>query len=426
MASAGSLRVLSFARHLPEFGWQPLVVTIDDTGFPRIDAALLRRLPPDAEIIRSMTPFSGSFATRKRPNRTAQSGDVRVVVQSSASRRGWRSYGRSVFDRWVAVPDHTIAWHLLAGLKAGWLVRRNGIQAIVTSAPPISAIAGGLIAKAVSRATWVADLRDPWDDGTRGDRRTLRFRCGAALERRAVESADTVLANTPRFGERLRAESPDRAGRIEVLPNGYDEEEIGRARSQADGTSPERPLTIVHAGTFYPGERDPWPVLEGIARARDIVGGRRRFRVILAGDRVLEAWPDYAQRLSALRLDDVVELPGFLPHADTLACLAQADLAVLVQGGGFVLQVPSKAYEYLAVGTPVLAVTTEGATADLVRATARGTVVAPDDVEGVTRVVAATYQRRPERFMGPVEGIHSRRELAGRLATILDRLVERR
>jgi glycosyltransferase involved in cell wall biosynthesis len=73
---------------------------------------------------------------------------------------------------------------------------------------------------------------------------------------------------------------------------------------------------------------------------------------------------------------------------------AEADVLLLIQGGGFHMQVPSKAYEYLAMGRPILAITGDGATADLVRTSPIGRVVPPGDEEGI-----AAYLR--ERLTAP-------------------------
>jgi len=47
------------------------------------------------------------------------------------------------------------------------------------------------------------------------------------------------------------------------------------------------------------------------------------------------------------------------------------------------VSVPGKLYEYLAAGRPILAMTAEGETADIVRASGNGVVVPADDEAGI-------------------------------------------
>jgi len=59
---------------------------------------------------------------------------------------------------------------------------------------------------------------------------------------------------------------------------------------------------------------------------------------------------------------------------------------------GTSVQVPRKVYDYLGARRPILALTPEGATADLVRRSGIGLVVPPDDVGAIQSALAAVYQ----------------------------------
>src|SRR5439155_70479 len=54
-------------------------------------------------------------------------------------------------------------------------------------------------------------------------------------------------------------------------------------------------------------------------------------------------------------------------------------------------EIPGKAYEYLASGVSILALTQDGATADLIRNTGGGDVVDPKDIGGIKRAVFGRY-----------------------------------
>ena len=60
----------------------------------------------------------------------------------------------------------------------------------------------------------------------------------------------------------------------------------------------------------------------------------------------------------------------------------EADLLLLL-AEKFVIQIPGKTYEYLRAGRPILALTPEGALANLLRRIGGGLVVSPSDTAGV-------------------------------------------
>src|SRR5713226_2497088 len=53
-------RVRFFAKHLPEFGWEPIVLTVDPKHYEAaVDPENVQLLPPSLEVIRT-----GAFSTR--------------------------------------------------------------------------------------------------------------------------------------------------------------------------------------------------------------------------------------------------------------------------------------------------------------------------------------------------------------------------
>ena len=63
--AAGVFRTLCFVKYLPEFGWQPMVVTIspDDCGYP-CDLALLDQLPKNALVQHTEIRFPDDRITK--------------------------------------------------------------------------------------------------------------------------------------------------------------------------------------------------------------------------------------------------------------------------------------------------------------------------------------------------------------------------
>ncbi len=418
--AAGSLRVSSFVRYVAGPDWLPTVITTGELGVVFEDRTLLDDLPSDVQILRWFTSLVGSWAIRKKAPERPTGSPQGSAPQRSAWMRKARATARKLIDTKLFVPDHAVVWSIATGFRLGLLLRRTRTKVLLTSSPPHSLILTGWIARLLSGAAWIADLRDPWGGGDRLRRRAFRDRVGFGLETLAVRRADRVLANTQQFRDYLVRLAPDRADRIVIVPNGYDEEEIAHAKSEAATHPAGTAFRIVHAGALYKGLREPSDVLEAMARVRELTGGRD-IRLELPGDSGFHHDAGFLGRIAALGLSASVEFPGYVSHAAVLRKMASANVLLLIQGGGFPMQIPSKAYEYLAMGRPILAVTPEGATADLVRRSPLGTVVRPGDVDAIVSCLQRVLRGELENAPSALEPAASRRELALRLIPILDK-----
>lgn len=406
--SPGSHRVAAFARHLPSSGVDLTVVTTDEPRFPRLDPSTLDRIPRDVRVVRVGSTASGFHWIARR----SLDGIGPVVAR--------------LLDR-VARPDHAIAWSAIAGAVAGRIAAARGIDRIVTSSPPHSTLLSGAIARAIAGpgTRWVADLRDPLAGGTDTPNGAFSW-----LPVRALRAADGIVCNTSAMEAAIRADLP--AATTTTIPNGYDEDAVDRARRQTPVPRPGRDaFRIVHAGALYGGQRDPVGLIRAIGEAQSRAPRPVRFRLVLAGADPERLPPGVRDAVDRLPPPARVEFPGFLPHDAMLAAMADADLLVLFQPSSFPLQIPSKAYEYIALGRPLLALGAEdGATADLVRGYRRGRVVAHDDVDRIAATLVERAGSGPgDDDAGDDEEIRAlapgRREVSSRLARFLREIAGR-
>ena len=47
---------MKFIRYLPEFGWDPAVLTVRDADYPALDESLLREIPESVPVVRTAIP----------------------------------------------------------------------------------------------------------------------------------------------------------------------------------------------------------------------------------------------------------------------------------------------------------------------------------------------------------------------------------
>ena len=96
--------------------------------------------------------------------------------------------------------------------------------------------------------------------------------------------------------------------------------------------------------------------------------------------------------VARLGLQNCVRILPSVSKQEAIELMRQADMLLLIQPQA-PLQIPSKVFDYLTVGKPVLALLDEGATADLVRRSRIGLIAAPNDVEQIKGLLLRLIQR---------------------------------
>jgi glycosyltransferase involved in cell wall biosynthesis len=191
---------------------------------------------------------------------------------------------------------------------------------------------------------------------------------GERVARLVARYADAVTAVTDPIGEELKALG---VRRVQTIANGCDFEDFAGLSYQA-GTR----FRLTHTGSFF-GRRSPRAILEALAGTdADIVA--RFVGDFRSSDR------EWADRLD---LGDRLELHPYLPRRQVLELQRDSEALLLLipeSGGRGRAVLSAKVFEYLAAERPILAaVPLDGAAAELIRETGAGTVVAPDDVDGL-------------------------------------------
>ncbi|HZT53121.1 MAG TPA: glycosyltransferase family 4 protein [Gaiellaceae bacterium] len=354
----GVQRPLKFASHLPALGIETHVLAPELPGAPGEDEL---ELPTQAWVhrVRYVGPRDGRPAELVRQRQ----GLARLGTQAA------------LLGRRLLVPDENLPWSTVAVPAAVRLVRREGIDVVLTTSPPPSLHLLGALVKRATGAAWVADLRDPL--GAHPHRRGYESRLALLKEtavggvaRLVAAQADAVVAASEAIAEELRALEPK--GRLATIANGCDFDDFAGLEHH-----PSDRLRITHTGHFH-GKRDPRPFLRALAESglEDVVA---RF----AGD-VRDSDRAFA---ATLDLGDRLELLGSVPRRRSLELQRDSEVLLLLvpySGGRGQGVLTGKLFEYLAAERPILAaVPPDGAAARLVRDTGTGVVVPPDDAGAI-------------------------------------------
>lgn len=390
--AVGGNRALNFAKKLPQFGWEPYVLTIDDKYLPMRDDARLEEAGGTRIIRTSLLPtltqlylaIKGLFKAlpAERPA-AAQARDTNTPPADEGMARRARRFIISIF---LGLPDMERNWIIPATIRAVRMIKRERIDCVLTTAPPVSVHLTGLLVKLFTGVKWVADYRDPWlaEHGKRIHVNTaLSLRIERGLELKVLEKADLVTFNTKNLrDDYVRKYGLEPGGKFVYIPNGFDPGFF----SSLNGLKKFDRFTLTYTGSLYIG-RSPEPVFEALSRlfADDSIlpGG---VKVKLVGEcRNVDGRP-IESIIESYGLGSVVEVLDRVPHHDALRLIRQSHLALLF-APNTPFQIPGKIYEYMGAGTTVLGLMTEGATADLISATGIGRAYRPTDIDGITAFI---------------------------------------
>ncbi len=389
-AAVGALRLARFARLLPEFGWQPVVLTVrDELRDQGFDQQRLEGLENVEIVTTGEWPrlWRRMRALASRARATARSIDP-MPSNTAAARSRRAGPVLATVKRWIVslvvlFPDDKKHWAGLAAVRAVRLIRREKIRHVLTSGPPFSTHFVGVMSKWFTGARWIADFRDPWIDMLPDRFPDSRCLLSDAFERRmealVVRTADRVIVTTPRMRDAFSRRYPGAGSdKFVCIPNGIDSDKF-----EPPVADRQLPFTITYAGSLY-FDRTPEPLFRAV---HDLLSSGRitqnDLRIQLIG-RCDNSNGIQTQTLVAqYGLEPLVRILGPVPYHEALRLMRESHLLLALAPERHRLVVPAKLYDYLGSGTRILAIAEEGATSDLVRETGSGACFSESDANGL-------------------------------------------
>jgi glycosyltransferase involved in cell wall biosynthesis len=392
VGSSGLLRSLKFCRYLPEFGWVPTVLSAHLRAYESVDPRGNALIGPEITVLRP------------------QAWDTKRHL-------GFR--GRYV--GWMALPDRWVSWlvgGIPAGLRAIWGKR---IEVVFSTFPIPSAILLGFILHRLTGRPWVVDFRDSMtEEGYPRDPRAHRV--SLWIEKKVVQYAARIIftAESTRrmYLQRYSGLAPERCV---LISNGFDEEDFVSINTEASSVASE-PLRLLHTGLVYPEERDPRPFFRALARLKRegrISPGNLNIVFRASGSESL-----YQTLIDELSISDILHLKPHVPYQQVLKECSDASALLLFQAANCDHQIPAKAYEYLRLRKPILALTSDsGDTAALLREVGGATIADIANEQHIYEKLPIFLQRLRDRSH-PLPDAHriqryARRNQAGQLSKCL-------
>ena len=359
------------------------------------------------------------YSSRHNPTRDTLSDKPSEARLAEARAQVMARVGRAIGPLWrragvqpEAFPaNHLWSWTARRGLRRRIEELRPDIV-VATIPPPAALFAAAAVAPAAG-IPLVVDMRDNWAGHPTYD---AGGRVLTRIEGRALRQADAIVGVTTGMAARLRRLHPWIEPRLQLLPNGFDP----RLIDERVGASawPDR-VTLIHPGVLY-GDRGVGALLRAMGEP-DL---RDRVRLELVGN----VDPGTATELAARRHGVEVDVTGPRPWRATMDRVAAADIvAVIVPASmGDDVAWPVKLFEGLALGKPILSITSGGATETLLREIGQDHALARDgDADSIAEALRGLLAGPPPAPATPAQlTTWDREAVAERYAALLERLAK--
>ncbi len=333
---------LNIIKFLPEFGWQPIVLTVDEDTFSAKDESLLKKIDPALKVYKSKAfePFNlyKKFIGKKKDEQLVASETISLTNKSITHRI-------SIWIRMnLFIPDARIGWYF-SGIKKGKeIFNQENVDAIVSVGPPHSVHLIGLALSKKFHKSFFPVFIDPWVDIVyykNFKRSKITLAIDNHLEKKVIENSTASIFVTETMKNDYVKKYPSAIEKSHVLYWGYNEEEFENLESKQQ----EGEEIILHAGNIFDFQDIPqfWK------RVKKEIDNGRNLRLKFIGT----VSPGIKNSIEKAGLINYTEYVGFLPYKIMLNELMNASYLLVCSTEP--RHVPGKLFEYLRTGKPIIA-----------------------------------------------------------------------
>jgi hypothetical protein len=414
---AGVQRALKFAKYLPQFGWQPIILTVENPDCPVVDETLLNDIPKECKVYKTkaLEPFDlykkilGKDKSYKIPSD--------VITKSTNLTLSEK------ISKWVRlnlfIPDAKIGWKHFAVKEGMKIIQDEKIDLIFATSPPHTI---QLIAKKLaklSKLKWVADFRDPWLEIVHYQNVKRNYFAKIIdnyFERGVLKNSHVLISISNDIVNLFKSKIGEK--KYFVIPNGFDESDF----LQINKTKNNK-FTIAYTGVITK-TRVPFAFLSAMNKLV-YEDGIENIKFVIAGKTCLE----FSNAVERYNLKNFVEEKGFLPHHESTKILQSSDILLLIiddvpNNKGFLT---GKIFEYLGSKIPIFAIgPTNGNANEILKETNSGEMINYSDDRKGYELLKKMYNNFSENsFNYKFEAEqYSRKNLTKSLSNIFDEITK--
>ena len=339
----GVQRWLKFVKYLRDFNVEPVLYVPQNPHYPIQDSRLSAEVPKNIKIYRKpiREPYGlAGFLSGKKMQRIS-SGIIRTKNQSIVEKTMLWIRGN------LFIPDARKYWVKPSVNFLSEVLKKEGIDCIITTGPPHSVHLIGHQLKQKLGVRWLADFRDPWT--SIGYHKKLKLTSTSQkkhkkLEQLVLQGADKIIVTSHTTKKEFEGITNKH---IAVITNGFD--------SDYDGNSKlDKRFTVSHIGSLLTG-RNPknlWKVFS------ELIADDKNFQDNFVLQLIGVVSNDVLESIYESGLKDYTEIVGYLSHNEAVGYQQRSQVLLLAEIDSEETQgiIPGKLFEYMAAKRPILGV----------------------------------------------------------------------
>jgi len=351
-------RAYKLAKYLPDFGWMPVVLTVDTQYEFTEDMNLLEELPDEVEIVRTryveptVRGVRMALGGRDRTFKNIRSGAATCQLNyAPAGQSTTRTAYRSFVKNWCYTPDAYWTWANTAARAGKKLLQEREISVVLTTAPPFSSLLVGQALQSAG-AKWIADFRDPLAYTQRLSSDSFRiYRQQRNIVKNTLRKADAITIAASCFSSIYFDMFGKRGVDPVFIPTGMDMKLLDSREHRVDRAAPY----LLFAGEYLSDYDTAF--LEAFASAvKHPEVQRSGIKLLVVGTLELNQ-TRLMPLIERFELHEHVEFRDQLPQREVYRLLNQALAGVLIPGPrAYWWTTFAKMTDYIGMRKPVIAV----------------------------------------------------------------------
>lgn len=415
---SGVQRWLKFTKYLREFGWEPVIYTVENGEFPVIDTSLQKDVPEGIEIIRQpiWEPYHFyKFFTGQKQNERVVSGFLSEKKKPSFASKVSTFIRGNFF-----IPDARMFWIRPSVRFLKNYLQKHPVDVIVSNGPPHSMHMIALGLKQKLGIKWLADFRDPWTGIDFYEDLMLTKLADyihRTQEKAVITQADAVVV----VSETRKKDFEKIVSReVAVITNGYDESDVTLNAPALE----KEVFSIAHIGLINKDRNLEvfWKVIAELVKENETFAQQLKIKLIGKCDASLYA------SVEKWGIKDWIEFTDYLPHSEVTRLQQSVSVLYLPINQVFNAEavLPGKVFEYLSARRPVLCIgPVEGDSAVILKEAGVGYCSDFADAATLKQNILTLFERHASgNLTVDAQGIekYTRRALTGKMAALLSQI----
>jgi hypothetical protein len=342
---SGVQRWVKFCKYLPDFGIEPIVLTVQNGTYPLLDTSLQNEVAHNLEVHKtnSIEPYHlFSKFTGKSVKQVSNPSNAFNTNGSWKQKLGvWL---RSNFF----IPDARLGWVPSARKKATEILEANDIDTVITTGPPNSThLIGKYLKEKKSSLKWIMDMRDPWSQifyNKSLPRVPLASHIDLHLETQCLKKADEVVVISNKM-LKLQTKIVNRS--YTVITNGFDHSDFTNTVESKSSDF----FTIKYVGSMSINAI-PHNFFKAISKLPAQL--KTKLKIQFTGT--------YSSEIHSIinqyGVSELIEFQDYLPHLEAKKEMKNADLLLLTIPNTTDSEIltTGKIFDYIASQVPIICI----------------------------------------------------------------------